>query len=134
MPVCACVYSHFFCSCCCSVTKSVCLFALPRTAALRAPLPSAVSWSLAKFMSVESVMLSNHLILCRPFSSCLPSFPASGSFPMSWLFTAVGQSIGSLASASVFQVNSQGRFLLGLTGLISLLSKGLSRVFSSTTI
>ena len=67
-----------------------------------------------------------------PFSSCPQSFPASGSFPVSRLFTSGGQSIG--ASASVLPVNNQSWFLLGLTGLISLLSKGLSRVFSSTTI
>ena len=67
-----------------------------------------------------------------PFSSGLQSFPASGSFPMSWLFTSGGQSIGASASASVFPKNIQGWFALGLTGLISLQSKGLSRVFSST--
>ena len=65
-----------------------------------------------------------------PFSSCLRSFPASGSFPTSQLFTSDGQSIG--ASASVLPMNIQGRFPLGLTGLIPLQSKGLSRVFSST--
>ena len=59
-----------------------------------------------------------------PFSSCPQSFLASGSFPMSQLFTSGGQSIG--ASASVFPMNSQGWFLLGLTSLISLLPKGLS--------
>ena len=68
------------------------------------------------------------------FSSCLQSFPASGSFPVSQLFTPGGQSIGASASASVLPVNIQSWFPLGLTGLISLLSKGLSRVFSSTTI
>ena len=62
-----------------------------------------------------------------PFSSCLQSFPASGSFPMNQLFASGGQSIG--ASASVLPMNIQGSFPLGLTGLISLLSKGLSRVF-----
>ena len=82
--------------------------------------------SLLKLMSVESGMLSNHLILCHPFSSCPQSFPASGSFPMSWLFTSGGQRFG--ASASVLPVNIRGWFLLGLAGLISLLSKGLSRV------
>ena len=66
------------------------------------------------------------------FSFCLQSFLASGSFPMSWLFTSGGQSIE--ASASVLPVNSQGWFPLGLTGFISLQSKGLSEVFSSTTI
>ena len=62
--------------------------------------------------------------------SCLQSFPASGSFPMSRLFASGGWSIG--ASASVFLMNIQGWFPLGLTGVISLLSKGFSRVFSST--
>ena len=65
-----------------------------------------------------------------PFSSCLQSFPASGSFLMSQFFTSGGQSIG--ASASVFPMNIQDWFPLGFTGLISLQSKGLSRVFSNT--
>ena len=69
-----------------------------------------------------------------PFSSCPQSFPASGSFPMSQFFASGGQSIGVSASASVRPMNIQGWFLLGLTGLISLQSKGLLRVFSSTTI
>ena len=69
-----------------------------------------------------------------PFSSCLQSFPATGSFPMSWLFPSGGQSIGASASTSVLPMNIQGGFPLGLTSLISLLSKELSRVFSSTTI
>ena len=68
------------------------------------------------------------------FFSCPQSFPASGSFPMSRLFISGGQSIGASASASVFPMNIQSWFLLGLIGLISLLSKGFSRVFSSTTI
>ena len=68
------------------------------------------------------------------FSSCLQSFPASQSFPVIKLFTSGGQSTGALASASVHPMNIQGWFPLGLTGLISLLSKGLLRVFSSTTI
>ena len=67
-----------------------------------------------------------------PFSSCFQSFPASGSFTMSQLFTSGGQSIG--ASASVLLMNIQGWFPLGLTGLISLQSKGVSRVFSNTTV
>ena len=69
-----------------------------------------------------------------PFSPCPQSFPASGSFPMSWLFASGGQSIGVSASASVLPVNIQAWFPLGLTGLISLLSQGLSGVSSSTTI
>ena len=69
-----------------------------------------------------------------PFSSCLQSFPASGSFLLSWLFTSGGQSIGTSVSSSVLLMNIQGWFPLGLTVLISLLSKELSRVFSSTTV
>ena len=67
-----------------------------------------------------------------PFSSCLQSFPATGSFQMSWLFTSGGQSTGASASASVLPVYIQGWFPLGLTSLISCESKGLSRGFSST--
>ena len=69
-----------------------------------------------------------------PFSFCLHSFPASGSFLMSWLFTLGGQSIEASASATVLPMNIQGWFPLRSTGLISLLSKGLLRVFPSTTI
>ena len=69
-----------------------------------------------------------------PFSSCLQSFPASSSFPVNWLFTSCSQSIGGSTSASVLPINIQGWFLLGLTGLVSLLSKELLRVFSSTTV
>ena len=105
----------------------------PCTAAHQASLSFTVSWSLLKSVSIESVMPLNHLILSRPpLSSCSQSFPASGSFPMSWLFTSGGQSIG--ASASDLPVNIQGWFPLVLTGLISLQSKGLSRIFSSTRV
>ena len=97
----------------------------------QASLSSAVSWSLLKFMSTESVILSNNL---TNFSSCLQSFPASGSFEMSQFFTSSHQSIGASASASVLPMNIQDWFPLGLTGLISLQSKGLSSVFSSTSI
>ena len=70
-----------------------------------------------------------------PFSSCLQSFPASGSFSIqSQFFTSGGQSIGVSASASVLPMNIQDWFPLGLTGLISLKSKGLSRVFSNITV
>ena len=69
-----------------------------------------------------------------PFSSCLQSFPTSGSFPMSQFFTSGGQSIGVSASTSVLPINTQGWFPLGWTGWIFLQSKGLSRVFSNTTI
>ena len=69
-----------------------------------------------------------------PFSSHLQSFPASGSFPMSQFFTSGGQNIGVSASASILPMIIQNLFPLGSTGLISLLSKGLSRVFSNTTV
>ena len=68
------------------------------------------------------------------FSFCPQSFPASGSFPVSWHFASVVQSIAASASASVLLMNIQAWFPLGLAGLISLQSKGLSRVFSSTTV
>ena len=69
-----------------------------------------------------------------PFSSCPQCFPALGSFPVSQPFTSGGQSIGASASALVLPMNTQGWFSLGLTGLISLLSKGCPRVFPSTTV
>ena len=87
---------------------------------------------LLKLMPIESVMPSNHLILCPPLFSCSQSFPASGSFPMSRLFSSGGQNVG--VSALVLPVNIQSWFPLGMTGLISLTSKGLLRVFSNTTI
>ena len=91
----------------------------------------SISKSLLRFISIESVMLPSHLILCCPL--LLPSiFPITGSFPVSQLFASGGQSIG--ISTSVLPMSIQGWFPLGLTGLISLKSKGFSRVFSSTTI
>ena len=93
-----------------------------------------ISWSLLKFTSIESIMPANSLIFCCPFSSCPQSFPASQSFSMSQLFISGGQSIRASASASVLPMNIQSWFPLGLTGLISLQSKGLSRVFSNTTV
>ena len=69
-----------------------------------------------------------------PFSSCLQSFPASGTFQISQLFASGGQSIGVWASTSVFPMNTQDWSPLGWTGWISLQSKGFSRVFSNTTV
>ena len=106
----------------------------PRTAACQASLSFTISESLLKLMSIELMMSSSHLILCRPLLRLLSSFPASGSFQMSQLVTSGGWSIGVSASASVLPMNIQGWFPLGLTGLISLLSKGLSRVFSNTLV
>ena len=102
-------------------------FAAPWTAVRQASLSFTISWSLLKFISIESVMLPNHLMLCCPL--LLPSiFTASGAFPMSQIFVTEGQSVGASASVSVIPMNIQGWFPLGLTGLISLLPKGLSRV------
>ena len=106
------------------------LFVTPWAAAYQASMSFTISQSLLKLVSIELVILSNHLNL---FSSCSQFFPALGSFPMSQLFTSDGQSIGTLASASVLPMSIEC-ISLGLTGLISLLSKGLLRVFSSTTI
>ena len=75
-----------------------------------------------------------HPTISSSVASCLQSFPASGSFPMSHLFPSGGQSIGVSASASVLPMNIQDWFPLGWTGWISLQSKGLSRVFSNTTV
>ena len=109
------------------------IFATLWTAAHQASLSSTNSWSLLKLMSTESVMPSNYLILCLPFS-CLQFFPASGSFPKSQFFASGGRSIGVSTSASFLSVNIQDWFPLGLTSLISLQSKGLSRVFCNTTV
>ena len=82
-----------------------------------------------KFMSIESVMLSNKHILCHPLLLCLQHSPVSGAFPMRRLCTSDGQMFGSLASASVLPTNIQGWFPLGLSSLISMHSKEFSRVF-----
>ena len=104
-------------------------FVTPWTTAHKASLSITYSQSLPKLMSTELVIPSNHLIL-RHFLLLLPSI-----FHSIRVFTTSGsQSIGASASASVLPVNIQGRFPLGLTGLISLLSKGIWRVFSSTKI
>ena len=102
------------------------LFVTPWTAACQAPLSITNSWSLLRLMSIESVMPSNHRILCPPLL-LLPSI-----FPSIRVFASGGLSIG--VSASVLPVTIQNWFPLGLTGLISLLSTGLSRVFSNTTV
>ena len=92
------------------------------------------SRSLPKPMSIESVMPSNHLILCCPLLHLPSIFPISGSFQMSQLFTSGGQSIGVSASTSVLLMNTQDWSPLGWTGWISLQSKGLLRAFSNTTV
>ena len=95
------------------------LFAAPWTAAHQASLFFTISWNLLKFMFIELMMPSNHLILYASFSSCPQSFPASGSFSVSRLFPSGGQSTGASASATVLSMNTQGWLPLGLTGLWS---------------
>ena len=104
----------------------------PWTTARQASLSITNSWSLPKLTSIESVMPSSHLILCHPLL-LLPSIPASGSFQISQFFASGGQSTGASASTSVFPMNTQG-WSSEWTGWISLWSKGLSRVFSNTTV
>ena len=109
------------------------LFATPWTAARQASLSITNSQSLLRLMSLSQwchPTISSSVI---PFSSCLQSFPASGCFPMS-LFSSRGQSIGVSASTSVLPMNIQDWFPLGWTGLISLQSRRLSKVFSNTTV
>ena len=106
------------------------LFATPWAVALQASLsfaPGVCSNSCPLCWRCHPTISSS----VTPFSFCLQPFPAPGSTPVSQLFTSGGQSIGASAWASV---NSQGWFPLGLTGLISLPSQGLSRFFSNTTI
>ena len=99
------------------------LFVTPWTTARQASLSITNFWSPPKPMSIESVIPSNHLILCCPLL-LLPSKPASGSFQMSQLFASGGQSTGVSASASVLPMNTQDWSPLGWTGWISLQSKG----------
>ena len=110
------------------------LFVTPWIAACQASLSITNSRSSLKPMSIESVMPSSHLSSVVPFSSWPQSLPASESFPVSQLFTWGGQSIGISASVSVLPMNTQDWSPLGWTGWISLQSKGLSRVFSNTTV
>ena len=106
----------------------------PWTAARQASLFITNSWSLLKLISIESVMPSNHLILCRPLLLLPSIFPSIRVFSMSQLFASGGQSIGVSASTSVLPMNTQDRSPLGWTGWISLQFKELSRVFSNTTV
>ena len=113
-----------------TMSDSVTTWTVPSSLPCPSPTPRACS---------NSCILSQwcHLTISSsvvPFSSCLQSFQVSGSFQMSQLFASGGQSIGALASASVLPMNIQDWLPLGLTGWISLQSKGLSRVFSNTTV
>ena len=116
-----------------SVTQ-LCLFATSWTVACQVSLSITNSWSLLKLMSIESVMPSNHLILCRPLLLLPSIFHSIRVFSKVPVLQSGGQSMGISASASVLAMNIQDWFPLGWTGWISLQSKGLSRVFSSTTV
>ena len=110
------------------------LFVTPWTAAHQASLSITSSQSLFKLMSIKSVMASNHLSLYRPLLLLPSIFPSIRSFPVSQFLTSGGQSIGISPLVSVLPMNIQDWFPSGLTGLISLRSKELSRVFSNTTV
>ena len=110
------------------------LFVTLQTAAPQASLSFTVTWNSLRLIWIESVMPSNHLILCHPLLLLPLIFPSIRVFSKSQFIASGGQVIGTSASASVFPMNVQCWFPLGLTGLISLQTKGLSRVFSSTTV
>ena len=120
--------------CCCSVTQ-LCPTLQPHWLQhARLPCPSPTPWvhpNLCPLCQWCHPTISSSVV---PFSSCPQSLPASGSFQMSQLFASGGQSIGASASASVLPMNIQDWFPVVLAGLISLQSKGLSRVFSNTTV
>ena len=107
-----------------SSVSHVQLFETPWTAACQASLSITNCQSLPKLMFIESVMPSNHLILCCPFLLPPSFFPASRFFQMSQLFASGGQCTGALASTSVLPMNTQDRSPLGWTGWTSLQSKG----------
>ena len=110
------------------------LFVTPWTAALQASVSLIVSQSWLKLMYIESVMPSNHLIHCQQLFLPSSVFPSFRLFSNESTLSIGGQSTGASASTEVLPMNIQGWFSLGLTGLISLLSKGLSGVFSNTTV
>ena len=114
--------------------SGVWLFVTQWTAAHQASLSFTISQTLLKLMSIESVMPSNHLVLCRPLLLLPSIFPSISIFSNELaLLASSGQSIGASASASVLPMNIQDWLPLGLTGFI-LQSKGFSRVFSNTTV
>ena len=109
-------------------------FATPWTAARQASLSISNSWSLLKLMSIESVMPSNHLILCCPLLLLPPISPSIRVFSSESALQIRWPNIGVSASTSVLPINTQDWSPLGWTGWISLQSKGLSRVFSNSTV
>ena len=108
--------------------------ATPWTTAHQSSLFITNSRSLLKLMSIESVLPSNHLILCHPLLLPPSIFPSIRVFSNESVLHSGGQSIRALASTSILPRNIQDWFLLGLTGLISLWSREVSRVFSNTTV
>ena len=110
------------------------LFATPWTAICQASLSFTISQNLLKLMSIESVMPSNHLIVCHPLLLLPSIFPSIRVFQMSQFVTSGVQSTGVSASAAALPINIQDWFPLGWTGWIFLQSKGLLRVFSNTTV
>ena len=110
------------------------LFVTPWTAACQASLSITNSWSLPKLTCIESVIPSSHLILCSPLILLPQIPPISGSFAVSQLFAWGGQSIEISASTSILPMNTQDWSPLEWNGWSSLQSKGLSRVFSNTTV
>ena len=120
--------------CCCLVAKLWMTLCDPMDCSTRLPCPSPSPRVCSNSCPLSQWCHPTISSSVTPFSSCLQSFPASGSFPVIWLFASGGYSIGASASASVLPVSIQGWFPLGLTGLISLQSKGLLVIFNSTAI
>ena len=119
-------------STCCSITQSCLTLWLRELQHARLPCPSPCPGACSNACPLSWWCHPTTSSSVVPCSSCLQSFPASGSFPMRRLFTSGGQSIGASASASVLPMSIQDWFPLGLTGLISLQSQRLSRVLSNT--
>ena len=122
-----------FSSCVVQSLSHVWLIGTPWTAACQASLSITISRSLLKLMSIESVMHSNHLVLCLPLLLLPSVFPSIRVFSSESLIASGSQSFLALASASVCSINIQDWFPLGWTGWI-LQSKGVSRVFSNTAV
>ena len=125
-------HAHY--CCCCSVACHFRLFVIPWTTAYQASLSFTTSLCLLKPISTELVMPSNHLILCCPLLLLPSIFPSIRVFSNELALCISGQSTGASASASVLPMNIQDWFPLALTGLISMQSKWLLRVFSSTKV
>ena len=120
--------------CCCSAAKSCLTWWSHELQHTRLPCPSLSPGVGSNSCPLSRWCHSTILSFVSPFSSCPQSFPGSGSFPVSQLLASGSQSIGASASAYVLTMSILCWFPLGLTSLISLLSKGLTRVFTSTTI